>query len=74
MKKHDDTLITIVTPILGIIMLLFVGNPFTQGYKNPFEKIEDAVKFAAYGGQLEYNQAQFPHSEVTIEVDEQAAE
>lgn len=61
-KEHDNVLITIITPILAILMLFIVGNPFESGYKNPLDKIGDAIKFASYGGRYEYNQAQFDYS------------
>lgn len=63
-KEHDNVLITIVTPILAILMLFIVGNPFESGYKNPLDKIGDAIKFASYGGRYEYNQAQFNYHPV----------
>lgn len=60
-KEHDNVLITIITPILAILMLLLIGNPYEAGYKNPLDKISDEIKFATYGGRYEYNQAQFDY-------------
>lgn len=75
-KEHDNVLITIITPILAILMLLLIGNPYEAGYKNPLDKISDEIKFATYGGRYEYNQAQFdyyPVEESDMEAESNAA-